>query len=48
MVFDTAGQERFKTVASTFYKGAAGVLLVYSITDRQTFPKVEKSISKAK
>jgi small GTP-binding protein len=45
MVFDTAGQERFKTMASTFYKGTAGVLLVYAINDNKTFGEVEKWIS---
>lgn len=31
-IWDTAGQERFKNITQTYYKGAAGILLVYSIT----------------
>lgn len=40
-IWDTAGQERFKTMTETYYKGAAGVVLVYSITDRKTFNNIE-------
>ncbi len=40
-IWDTAGQERFKTMTETYYKGAAGVVMVYSITDRKTFNNIE-------
>jgi Ras-related protein Rab-8A len=40
-IWDTAGQERFRTMTETYYKGAAGVVLVYSITDRKTFNNIE-------
>jgi Ras-related protein Rab-8A len=40
-IWDTAGQERFKTITETYYKGAAGVVLVYSVTDRKTFNSLE-------
>lgn len=40
-IWDTAGQQRFKTMTETYYKGAAGVVLVYSITDRKTFNNIE-------
>ena len=43
-IWDTAGQERFKTITETYYKGAAGVVLVYSITDRRTFHNLENWI----
>ena len=33
-IWDTAGQERFKNITQAYYKGAGGVLLAYSITDR--------------
>lgn len=32
-IWDTAGQERFRNITKTFYKGAHGVILVYSIID---------------
>ena len=40
-IWDTAGQERFKTITETYYKGSAGIILVYSITDRKTFANIE-------
>eukprot|EP01017_Pseudomicrothorax_dubius_P028320 TRINITY_DN335_c0_g1_i1.p1 TRINITY_DN335_c0_g1~~TRINITY_DN335_c0_g1_i1.p1 ORF type:complete len:208 (-),score=44.00 TRINITY_DN335_c0_g1_i1:165-788(-) len=40
-IWDTAGQERFKNITSSYYKGAHGVVLVYDITDRQSFKDVE-------
>lgn len=32
-IWDTAGQERFKNITNSFYKGAAGILITFSITD---------------
>jgi len=36
-VWDTAGQERFRTLTSSYYRGAQGVILVYDVTQRETF-----------
>jgi len=36
-VWDTAGQERFNTITASFLRGAAGVVLVYDITNAETF-----------
>jgi len=36
-IWDTAGQERFRAVTRSYYRGAAGALLVYDITSRETF-----------
>jgi len=36
-VFDTAGQETFRSIARSYYRGAAGALLVYDVTRRETF-----------
>lgn len=44
-IWDTAGQERFKNITSSYYKGAHGVILVYDITDRQSFKDVENWLS---
>jgi small GTP-binding protein len=41
-IWDTAGQERFKNITQTYYKGAAGIILTYSITDRTSFGSIER------
>jgi len=40
-VFDTAGQERFRTITSSFYRNANGIMVVYDITDQATFSNVK-------
>lgn len=40
-IWDTAGQERFKTITASYYKGAHGIILVYDITDRQSFKDIQ-------
>jgi len=39
-IWDTAGQERFRTITTAYYKGAMGILLVYDVTDEQSFQHV--------
>ena len=41
-VWDTAGQERYRAVASAYYRGAFGVLLVYDITNQNSFENLER------
>ena len=36
-IWDTAGQERFKNIQASYYKGANGVLVVYDITNKESF-----------
>ena len=36
-ISDTAGQERFKSIASNYMKKANGILLVYDITNQKSF-----------
>uniref|UniRef100_A0A8D3EFS3 small monomeric GTPase n=1 Tax=Scophthalmus maximus TaxID=52904 RepID=A0A8D3EFS3_SCOMX len=38
---DTAGQERFRTLTPSYYRGAQGVILVYDVTRRETFAKLD-------
>jgi Ras-related protein Rab-8A len=39
-IWDTAGQERFKTLTAQYYKGADGILLVYDVTDEESYEKI--------
>jgi small GTP-binding protein len=38
---DTAGQERFRTLTPSYYRDAQGAVLVYDVTNLQTFTKLE-------
>ncbi|GCC28476.1 ras-related protein Rab-18-like [Chiloscyllium punctatum] len=40
-IWDTAGQERFRTLTPSYYRGAQGVILVYDVTRRETFGKLD-------
>eukprot|EP00300_Choanocystis_sp_HF-7_P006585 c14789_g1_i1.p1 GENE.c14789_g1_i1~~c14789_g1_i1.p1 ORF type:complete len:209 (+),score=43.83 c14789_g1_i1:1-627(+) len=41
-IWDTAGQERFRTISSTYYRGAHGIIVVYDITNRESFENVQR------
>ncbi|ELU04995.1 hypothetical protein CAPTEDRAFT_19151 [Capitella teleta] len=36
-IWDTAGQERFRTLTTAYYRGAQGILLVFDITNEDSF-----------
>lgn len=36
-IWDTAGQERFRTITTSYYKGAQAIVIVFDLTDRETF-----------
>lgn len=40
-IWDTAGQERFHALGPIYYRDASGALLVYDITDAESFNKVK-------
>ena len=43
-IFDTAGQERFKSISLNFIKKANGIVLLYDISKRESFESVNKWI----
>ncbi|UJR33655.1 hypothetical protein I4U23_021088 [Adineta vaga] len=36
-IWDTAGQERFRSVTRSYYRGASGALLIYDISNRESY-----------
>ncbi|KAF9972465.1 Ras- protein Rab-18 [Actinomortierella ambigua] len=40
-IWDTAGQERFRTLTSSYYRGAQGVILVYDVSNRDSFDQLQ-------
>lgn len=41
-IWDTAGQERFRNITQQYYKGADGIVLVFDLTDRNSFEKIRE------
>lgn len=40
-LWDTAGQEQYKSLGKVYYKGASGVLIVYDVTDPKSYLDVQ-------
>ena len=47
-LFDTAGQEQFRSITLSYYKGTDGILLLYDITDRDSFDNIEMWVDSIK
>lgn len=47
-IWDTAGQESFRSITRSYYRGAAGALLVYDITRRDTFNHLTQWLKEAR
>ena len=39
-IWDTAGQEKFKAITENFYRGAQGIILVFDLTDKDSFTNI--------
>uniref|UniRef100_A0A8C1S7N4 Ras-related protein Rab-3 n=1 Tax=Cyprinus carpio TaxID=7962 RepID=A0A8C1S7N4_CYPCA len=40
-IWDTAGQERYRTITTAYYRGAMGFILMYDITNQDSFNAVQ-------
>ena len=40
-IWDTGGQERFRSITSQFYRGGHGIIIVYDVTDIMSFQNVQ-------
>ena len=38
---DTAGQERYRTITTAYYRGAMGFILMYDVTNEESFNSVQ-------
>lgn len=47
-IWDTAGQESFRSITRSYYRGAAGALLVYDITRRDSFTHLANWLEEAR
>lgn len=41
VVYDTGGQERFDFIRGLYFEGAAGAIIAYDVTDRQSFERID-------
>lgn len=46
-IWDTAGQEAFKSITRSYYRGAAGALLVYDVTSQSSFDNIRNWLDEA-
>ncbi len=44
-LWDTAGQERYQSVTKAYYRGAHGIILLYDITQEDSFIAVKSWIN---
>lgn len=47
-IWDTAGQDRFRTITKNYYKGAHGIIMAYSINDRNSFLNIDNWMKQIK
>ena len=40
-IWDTAGQERYRSIVKTYFNGCTAAILVYDITNKESFEKID-------
>ena len=43
-IFDTAGQEKFRSITQNYYNKVDGIIMMYDVTDRNSFNTLESWI----
>ena len=44
-IWDTAGQERFRALNKTFYNNSLGALVIFDLSNRDTFEKLGRWVA---
>jgi len=47
-IWDTAGQDRYKSITKSYIKGAHGIILIYDVTKRRTFEGIQNWVKQIK
>jgi len=47
-IWDTAGQDRFRTITKNYYKGANGIILLYDVTNQKSFQNIKTWLDQIK
>jgi len=46
-LWDTAGQDRFRNIVASYYRGAHGIVLVYDVSNPQSFESIQTWLDEA-
>ena len=44
-IWDTAGQDRFRSIRKNFYRGSHGIILIYDVTSLKTFENIKSWVT---
>ena len=47
-IWDTAGQDRYKSITKSYVRGANGIILIYDVSKRKTFEGIENWVKQIK
>lgn len=47
-IWDSAGQERFRNITSSYYRNCSGIIIVYDITSHESFEKVSEWVEEVR
>ena len=47
-IWDTAGQDRFRSITKNYYKGANGIVVIFSVVDKLSFVNIKSWINQIK